>query len=477
MPIDTSEPESPGWWLKRLSERLVNKREHFDILDRYYEGENVVPSAASRACRDAYKRLMSLSRSNFAELIVEAPRERMQVTGFRTGAAGDDLGDRAAWDIWQGNSLDADSNLITTQSLSMGLGMAIVGPPAEGMDVPLITPEDPREVTVEVDPTRRRRVMAGLKMFHDDVKRRHVAYVYLPGVAYKASKPGDLSADGNMPVDVSGWEWEKQIKYGPQVVPVVPFPNRPKLGGKRIRGEFETHLSILDRINYTILQRVEIATLQAFRQRAVLISPNDMPDTDENGNTIDYDDVFEQAPGALWKLPDTAKLWESGQIDLGPVRQAIRDDIQDLAAVTRTPLFYLTPDAANGSAEGASLAREGLIFKVRDRIVEASEAWEQVMSLAFLFAGDEERAKRSSMEVIWASPERRSLNEMADAGTKALKGGKTLRGVRRDVWGMTPQEIDEAEKEDTREALRARGAALTGEVLGAGDAVGDEETR
>jgi hypothetical protein len=58
-----------------------------------------------------------------------------------------------------------------------------------------------------------------------------------------------------------------------------------------------------------------------------------------------------------------------GQVDLGPVRQAIRDDVQDLAAVTRTPLFYLTPDAANGSAEGASLAREGLVFKTEDRIV------------------------------------------------------------------------------------------------------------
>ena len=87
-------------------------------------------------------------------------------------------------------------------------------------------------------------------------------------------------------------------------------------------------------------------------------------------------------------------------VDLGPIRSAVRDDVTDFAAATRTPLFYITPDAANGSAEGASLSREGLLFKVRDRIREADEAVEQVMSLAFAFDGDAERASLVDLEVI-----------------------------------------------------------------------------
>src|SRR5690606_2312968 len=232
-------------------------------------------------------------------------------------------------------------------------------------------------------------------------------------------------------------------------VPVVPFPNRPKLGRAVTRGEFETHLSVLDRINYTVLQRVEIATLQAFRQRALKGGPTH----DENGEEIDYDDIFAMEPGSIWHIPDTADLWESGQVDLGPIRMAIRDDIQDLAAVTRTPLFYLTPEAANGSAEGASLAREGLVFKAADRLAETTAPWARVMQLAFLFEGDEQRASLPDLEVLWAPPERHSLAERADAAAKAIAGGVPWRTVMTDIWQFDPAQVDRMEAERATDAL------------------------
>jgi hypothetical protein len=456
VPIDTTEPMSPGWWLARLLKRLGEKRDHYDLLDSYYDGTHDIPSHATREVSNAYRRLMDVSRTNWAELIVEAVRERMQVVGFRTGAGGDRLGDQDAWRIWQGNSLDADASLVHAASLSMGMAYVIVGPVDPETGVPLITPEDPREVIVETDPRRRRKVIAGLKTYRDDVAGVDRAYVYLPGVVYRAVRASRYGYD--VRPGPGGWEWDGDPQtYGPQIVPVVPFPNRPKLGRDVTRGEFETQLSVLDRINYSVLQRVEIATLQAFRQRA--IKSDDLPDTDEDGNPIDYDDLFAADPGALWRLPATAEIWESGQVDLGPVRMAIRDDVQDLAAGTRTPLFYLTPEAANGSAEGAALAREGLIFKTRDRLVEVGEAWETVESHAFRFLGDDVRASRPDMEVIWASPERRSLAE---------KAGLSLRKVRETVWDLTPQEIEELERDDAAEALRAQAVALTMEVLGGG---------
>jgi hypothetical protein len=472
MAIDTTQPESPGWWLNRLMQRLVEKRGHYDLLESYYDGTNAIPVHADKAVGQAYQRLMHLSRTNFAELVVEAVRERMLPVGFRT-AAGDTLGDKEAWRIWQANSLDADSALVSTPQLSMGMAYVIVGPVDPDLGAPVITPEDPREVIVETDPVRRRKVLAGLKVFRDDVDETDRAYLYLPGIGrgmaevWKAWRKAGPS-DTGVVLDVGGWEWatgQPELLDHNQV-PVVPFPNRPKIGAQVTRGEYETHLPILERINYTVLQRVEVATLQAFRQRA--IKADDMADKDEDGNPIDYDDIFEQAPGSLWKIPATADIWESGVVDLGPLRQAIRDDVQDLAAVTRTPLYYLTADAQNGSAEGASLSREGLIFKTRDRIVETSEAWEKVMSLAFLTAGDTARAALPAMQVIWAPPERLSLSEKADAATKALAGGMTLRKVREDIWGLTPEEIAAMELEDTAAALRAQGAALVDQVVNGG---------
>jgi hypothetical protein len=278
--------------------------------------------------------------------------------------------------------------------------------------------------------------------------------LYLPGRVYRAARPEPApAATGTVALDTAGFEWEDEAgKALPApVVPVVRFANNADLLTGRSWGEFEPHLSILDRINYTVLQRLEIATLQAFRQRGI----KGVPDTDETGERIDYDDVFAADPGALWILPETAEIWESGQVDLGPVRQAVRDDIQDLAAVNRTPLFYLTPDAADGSAEGAALAREGLVFKARDRLAQASEPLEQVMSYAFLFAGDTARAARPDLEVLWADPERHSLAEKADAATKLQAAGVPWAQVMTSVMQYSPQAVARMQADRAADALLA----------------------
>ncbi len=464
--IDTSEVQSPGWWLKRLSGKLEAKRDHYSSLDEYYCGSAIIhPLNPSKAVRDSFRRLMLMSRTNFAELVCEAVRERMNPTGFRTGADSDDLGDKEAWRIWQANQLDADSGLVHRASLSMGDGYVIVGRTPETdaeIGAPLITPEDPREVITEHDPRRRRKVIAALKVFADDVTGLDKALVYLPGEVWKAVRKS--GGDGTGSFDAGQWVWsDASPERIPQtkLVPVVRFSNRADLSGQSM-GEFEPYLSILDRINYEILQRLEIATLQAFKQRGI----SGIPTHDAKGNEIDYTDVFSADPGALWHLPAGASIWESGSVDLSGIRDSIRHDVQDLAAATRTPLFYLTPDAANGSAEGASLAREGLVFKTTDRLVQAGESWEQVMSLAFTFAGDTERAKRTDMEVIWASPERFSLAERYDAASKASGAGVPWRSVMSTILQFSPQEIERMEEERAQDALLMPGG-MDGSVTGA----------
>ena len=71
-------------------------------------------------------------------------------------------------------------------SLALGLSYVIVGPVDPDLGVPLITPEDPREVVVETDPRQRRKVLAGLKVFRDDVEGVDKAYLYLPGEVHRA---------------------------------------------------------------------------------------------------------------------------------------------------------------------------------------------------------------------------------------------------------------------------------------------------
>lgn len=448
MTIDASVPRSPGWWLKTLGGRLAADTARFDKLDRYYEGRPDLPEGA-QGHHEAYRRFQSKARVNFAELVVEAVRDRMRPAGFRTGADGDDLGDREAWRIWQANQLDADWSLISQAFLTMSTAYAIVGPVDDETGVPVITPEDPRQVITAHDPIRRRKVIAALKVFVDDWGFEW-AYVYLPGEVYKArrkAKPGRTFAS---------WEWDSPDaqRLEVPVVPVVRFENRPRLL-KPAMGEFEGVVDTLDRINHMLLQRLVIATKQAFMQMAV----KGVPQRDEAGNPIDYSQIFPVDPGALWALPAEAELWQGQQADLSGILNAVRHDIQDLAASTKTPLFYLTPDAANGSAEGASLAREGLVAKVVDRTTQAGEALEQVMSLAFLFAGDPERAGRGDMEVLWESPERFSLAERYDAAVKAQAAGVPWRSVMTDVLQFSPQQTTRMEADRAADALLAAAMA------------------
>ena len=81
------------------------------------------------------------------------------------------------------------------------------------------------------------------------------------------------------------------------------------------------------------------------------------------------------------------------------------------------------------------------------------------MSLAFTFAGDEQRARRQDMEVLWAAPERYSLAERHDAASKALGSQVPWRTVMTQVLQYTPQQLARMENERAEDLLRAAALA------------------
>ena len=205
-----------------------------------------------------------------------------------------------------------------------------------------------------------------------------------------------------------------------------------------------------------MLNRLEIMTLQAFRQRAIQGLPRTDPST---GEEIDYSEDFLSGPGSLWDLPENAKIWESGVVDLSPILQSEKQEIVTLAGATSTPIQYLYPDDNGGSAEGAQLKREARTFKVRDRCRQQGEGYEHVMALAFAYAGDAQRASRGDMEVIWAPIERYSLEQKADAAAKFAAAGIGLETIARDVLQKTPQEISRMRGELAAQAFLQPDAA------------------
>lgn len=447
---DVDQPQSPGWWFKTLATEQRNRRNRLDELWKRYEGDPPLPEGAQSAKR-IYQAFMKKSRTNYAELIAAAVLERMTAVGFRTAAGGDENGDQVARRIWAANEMDVEAADIQEFMCVLGDGYSIVGPPEPGGELPVITAEDPRQVITAHDPVRQSRVRAGLKTFWDPEASEDLAYVYLPGreraSVRVARRPAKHSTLGPLfRFSASAWSWDDDASFELPIpdVPVVRYRNR------RGVGEFEPHVDLMDRINHMILQRMVIATLQAFRQRAVKGVPVKDPKT---GEPIDYEKIFSADPGALWLLPATADMWESGQVDLTPILSSVRDDAKDLATVTRTPFSYFHPDAANGSAEGASLQREGLVYKTEDRLVRAGAGHRRTMSLAFQYLGDTVRADPLSIETLWRPVERFSLSERYDAAVKAKAAGVPWRSIMTDILQFTPDQVARMETERSDDIL------------------------
>jgi len=454
-PVDPSVLSSPDWWLYQLELSLLRKRPGLQVLADYATGQAPLMDIAE-SVRTAYANFQRRARTNFAGLAVDVMLDRTHVAAIRTGADGDGLGDQMAWDIWQANQLDADSNALHRSCFEMGEAFAIVGDVDPDIGAPLITIEDPRQIAIARDPMRRRQIRTALKTFTDEWTGWDHAYLYMRG---ESGGPAYvLRAERSRSFGAGGWHWlgePQALPFGQ--VPVVWFPNQLDIDGITYWGEFEQHTDVLDRINSTVLQRLVTGAMQAFRQRML----KGLPVHDANGAEIDYDGMFAADPAALWQVPAGVEMWESQITDMTPMLMAARDDIKDFAAVTRTPLPALSPDAANQSAQGSEIVWSGHISKVIDRMSALSESWEQVTRLAFLWLGDEARASRRDMEVLWTPPDIPSMSERFDAASKAKAAGVPQSYIMANIVGMTPQEMRRYADEMAATAVESAGPAAS----------------
>lgn len=470
--IDVSVPQSPGWWLLRCHRKLRARLPRLELLDSYHRGDPPLPEGAP-AARSAYQAFQKKARLNLAELIVGSLRERQTVRSIRTAVdAGTSLSDDVAWSIYRANGLEVEFADVLENMLALGDAYMIAGVnPDRGVDEDLtpadiwLTGEDPRQVVTIHNPARQSQIRAAAKFFHDDDEGRDYAYLFLPGRRFVAYRDRAVT---NRPTAITfnpaAWEWNEDGEDGgafpglPDLMPVVRFRNR------RGVSEFEHHIDILDRINHMILQRMVIATMQAFKQRAI---KGDLPKTypPEHplaGQSINYDEIFAADPGALWMLPAAVDVWESGQVDLSGILNAVKDDIQNLAAVTRRPLSIFSPDSANQSAEGASLTREGLVFATEDRNTRAGQALAQVLHVAFRLLGDTERADLAKIVVDWMPVERYSLASKGSAAAQAKAAGMSPHWILEHVWQATPEQVAQEDADAAASQLAA--AALLAQV-------------
>jgi hypothetical protein len=425
---------------------MDNRAPRLDGLRRRLEGDAPLPEGAE-GCRDAYIAFQRKARSNYEENIVDAVTNRMTIAQFRVGDNRED--DDRARKLWKRNKLNTWYGDVHRDMVGLSEGYVAVQPGDFGAEIYRVRPE---QGIVEGDPVRPDIRRAALIAVRDFVEERDYAYLHLPGFVWRfvrSSYEPDTERQRKVPIRTFTGGWQLDEDYSDELgratgltrIPVVPFTNR---GGF---GEFETHVDLLDRINWTTLQRLVTTAMQAFRQRAI---KGDLPEVDEAGKTIDYEKVFRPGPGALWNLPEGVDIWESAQTDLAGILASAKADLQELSANTKTPMMSLMPEGANQSAEGAMTAKEDLIFKVRDRNERAGSSWGEVLSIAI----EVDTKELVDVEIDWVPPENQSMAERFDALSKA---GTDVpwRTKMTDILGFDGDKVDRMAAERAEDAVFA----------------------
>ena len=477
-PLTDFERYSPEWWLYRLSARLDQEAGAARMLRAYYDGTARLEYAGKKF-RETFGDLFRDWSDNFLALVVDAVAERLIVDGFRVpvgggaaqrpgvaSSAAQQGADDSAWRIWQANHLDADSHLAHLDSLVVGCGYVSVWGTAGGD--PVVAVEDPCEVVVDHAPGNRRVRRAALKRWRGD-DDLIMATLYLPDGVYKYVSTDPVKAD--RPIDGARYtqrqvvddqgnpeEWPLPNPVG--VVPIVPFPNRPRTSGA-FESEIDQFRALQDGLNKIMADMLVASEYTAFPQRWV--TGIDVP-TDDNGNPME---PFKAGPGNLWSVdpvPEGEQPTQFGQFpaaDLRPYVEAIAMLVQHLSSRSRTPPHYLLGQAGVfPSGESLKAAETGLVSKCRLKMRPLGEGWEEVLTLAYRFAGDDTRADIVGKETLWRNPESRSAAETTDAAIKLQSLGVPQEAL----WayiGATPQEIERWRQQRAEEA-QLIGSAFTG---------------
>lgn len=440
-------PGTDEWWVARLAQRLAYRVPRSRELKAWLDGEPPVPFPDNH--KPGFQQLQEMARINVASLIVDARLHRMQVLGAKTKLDDSANGDDVVARMFEEQDLKRKFHELCRYMLGLSAGYAVVT--GDGT----IRVSGPENTIAEQDAEGK--TIAALSLYRDENANRDVMILARPGYTRTAYREGRTMLPGARwwQMNPGSWDLEPPVANGADEIPVYEF--RP-IDGKSL---LEKHLPTLARINHGVLQRLILIAMQAFRQRGLKNAPVE----DEDGEPIDYDGLFESSPDALWLLPEGVDVWESGQADMTPVLSAVKDDLRFLAVESKTPLFMISPDDANGSAEGATTQREILTFDVEAQLAVMEGNLKRLLAAALRARGETERADLSAFKLIVANPRRSSITERASASAQALGAGIPFKVVMEKLMEMDPDELEEALQAKADDAFLE---VAKGEVTGAG---------
>lgn len=241
------------------------------------------------------------------------------------------------------------------------------------------------------------------------------------------------------------------------VVPVVPFPNKPRTRRPDGESELADLLPVLDALNKLSTDLMVASEFHAMPRRWA--TGIELPELeDENGPTgvVDTSRAFSSEIGRVWLAePVDAKLGQFPGADLSGFSNALANLTQTLGALSGLPPHYLGLHGDQpASADAIRSAEASLVAKVRRKQRVLSGGWEECMRLAVAIRDGRFDTSLNRLETVWRDPETRTVAQGADAALKLVSGGLlTADSALEHYVGMTPGQIENNRNLRRRAAL------------------------
>jgi hypothetical protein len=419
------------WWRDRLLKKFSTDLSERVVNAAYYDSINPSPETLERY-NSAYRRLLAMSKTPWARLVIDIVAERLTVNGFRIGESQDT--DEEVWQTFRRNRMEALQRSVHREALALGTSYVSVWP-----DPKLkarIAFESGMAVTHETEAGDPHKTAAAIKVWHDSINARVRCNVYLPNGIFKYQSKDEVTDEqwiaptsSSFAMAHTQWNEGEVIPNPSGVVTMIPFVVRPTWQGYGA-SDLEDLRPIITRIESLTANTLLAVELGAFRVRWA--TGLEIP-TNEDGDAVE---PFKVALDRLWVSgdPDT-RFGSFDATDIRPYLSAVSDAVAQLSSVSRIPTLYFNQSELSNPPSAASLeaTETGLIKKIVERQDRFAESWEQVTMLA---TGD----KESLVSVSWDDPRTRSEAQMMDAAIKLNTMGVPFQGVL-EYLGHTPDEV------------------------------------
>lgn len=446
----------------RLFAELTSRRPDIRKAYDYLDGKQPLVFATDEWREFHADRYTGFS-DNWCEVVAQAPVDRLRIDGFRVSSSTDLLTDdeKQLWSDWQVNELGAQANQGFLASTVAKRSYTLVW--GDENETPEVSWERPDQMIVAYSATGRRRV-AALKAWRDEDADREYATLYTPDEVWKWERPAvgqglkqagfelplSLTEGGWMPRQPDGEPWPLRNDLG--VVPVVEWPNRPRLGADPL-SDVAGVMAMQDAINLMWGYLFSSADWASMPGRVVTGSePPKVPILDDNGQIVGsrpakMEDVAKKRILFLPGAGIDVKQWDAAKLDV--FLGVVSDLVGHVAAQTRTPGHYLLSNEkfANLNGDALTAAEVPLATKVGNAHVHYGPAAKETAALMALVRGKKDFAQQiresdAARFVQWKDPAMHSLGQVADAATKDRAVGMSLRTVLERRYGFTEPEIE-----------------------------------